>query len=412
MNTAAIQDAILQLSQSSDVDQGKIEEVYHQVVASGARASNTERVSIWFFNPGRSTIVCEALYLCSSEAYSVPKTELKRSDYPAYFSFFDDAKILNADDAHVHPATREFSQNYLTPLGITSMLDVPIKRGKEMVGVVCFEHIGPKREWTKTEMVFASIMSELISKTILAAEREQKTRELIQASRLASLGEMSTMLAHEINNPLAVVKGFVDLSVKSLKKPTPDLALITDWLMKASGGINRAAKIVSNLKLFARIEDRSKQEVDVASVIENCAEMVRQTSANHGIQLRVGCPEKTSVYASPLEFSQVLINLLINAVDAIIDTGTSERWISIQVQSNAKELQILMANSGPKIPVSVSDRMFDPFFTTKPAGKGTGIGLKISRQIIQEHGGTLVYDGEAPFTTFLIRIPRHGHEHV
>jgi two-component system NtrC family sensor kinase len=405
MNTTKIHDAILNLTQSSSIDEGRVEEIFQRVVELAAVAADVERVSIWMLSPSKEEIVCENLYLLSKKELSSPKIKLSKNDFPNYFLFFSDAKILSADDAHTHPNTFEFSKGYLTPLGITSMLDVPLKNGSSLVGVICFEHVGPQRTWTVTEKTFASILSELVSKTILAKERDTRAKEFLQASRLASLGEMSTMLAHEINNPLAAAAGFINLVAEELKGPNVNLDAALQRLEKAALSCERIAKLVKNLKLFARIDDLSKSENPLINLINDSLDLIRHKADLLGIKLITNCAADIKLHCSGLEITQVFVNLLANASDAIAEKPQKDNWIKIDVQANPSQLLIRVANSGEKIPAATADKIFDPFFTTKPVGKGTGIGLKISRQIVANHNGKLHFDRTAPNTTFLIELP-------
>ncbi len=405
MNTSLIHDAILQLSQDPALDEGNTDLVFKSAVTLASQATGVERASIWLFNDEKSSIVCHALFLFSQSEFTVPLTELKKADFPSYFSFFESTKILSADDAHTHPNTKEFSKVYLEPLGINSMLDVPIKKGTKLVGVICFEHVGPKKTWSKIEITFASILSELVSKTLLAKEREKRIKEFLHTSRLASLGEMSTMLAHEINNPLAVAKGFIDLSIQELEKPKPELKGTIERLKKSQNASERISKIVQNLKLFGRIDDQNKRQNLIRPLIENALDLIRHRAHNFGIDLIVECEPDIEAYCSPMELSQVFVNLLSNAIDALLESSDKKKWIRIQVAVKEKKCDFAVANSGIKISTAISGKIFEPFFTTKPLGKGTGLGLKISQQIIQEHGGNLSLDPFATETVFRFSLP-------
>ena len=109
----------------------------------------------------------------------------------------------------------------------------------------------------------------------------------------------------------------------------------------------------------------------------------------------------------PVQISQVLLNLLSNALDAV--ENTENPWIAIEAEAipEKQEIEIRITDSGPGIPNAVAEKMMNPFFTTKPSGKGTGLGLSISTRIMQEHGGTLRLDRSHPYTQFILRLPRH-----
>lgn len=128
-------------------------------------AVNVERASVWLYNQDKSAIICTDLYEKSAEKHS-SGVELKKTDFPRYFDSIATSRTLAAEDAHTHPGTAEFSASYLTPLGINSMLDVPIFANGNMVGVVCHEHTGPQRKWSTDEENFAYIMGNLVGLSI------------------------------------------------------------------------------------------------------------------------------------------------------------------------------------------------------------------------------------------------------
>jgi two-component system sensor histidine kinase/response regulator len=143
---------------------------FGRVTEAAARTLDVARASIWFYDQAKSGITCIDLYEKDAKKHS-DGVSLAAKDFPAYFRGLLEERTIAADDAHTHPMTREFSQVYLTPLGINSMLDVPIWVEGEMVGVVCHEHVGPARTWTPDEENFAYLMG-----TIAALIRTNMTR--------------------------------------------------------------------------------------------------------------------------------------------------------------------------------------------------------------------------------------------
>lgn len=245
-------------------------------------------------------------------------------------------------------------------------------------------------------------------------ELEGKRQALIQASKFQSLGEMAGGIAHEINNPLTIIMAYSETLGRDLKKATaPDSAgppPMDRWIERIER-IHRTAsridRIVRGLLSFARDGRRGEFiKTDLNKVILETLDLCQSKIRNAGITLEIKYfPQATFVIGSPSQLSQVLLNLLKNAVDAIEseDRGT-DRWIRISCHQTHLENQISVANSGPAIPADVASRIMEPFFTTKPVGQGTGLGLSISQNIIQMHKGVLTLINSQP-TEFIVKLP-------
>lgn len=147
-----------------------IEHVAKYITSAITQAVDVERASIWLYDSTHSSIECVTLFEKSKNQYS-KGIVLKKSDFPKYFETISNSRTLSAEDAHTHSGTAEFSESYLKPLGINSMLDVPIFSNDKMVGVVCHEHVGRKRKWTRDEENFAYLMGNIVG---LVMERKNK----------------------------------------------------------------------------------------------------------------------------------------------------------------------------------------------------------------------------------------------
>ena len=150
----------------------------------------------------------------------------------------------------------------------------------------------------------------------------------------------------------------------------------------------------------------SIEEVNLRSFVEDTLGLCMERMRNHGVQFSADpIDEKLAFQGRGTEISQVLVNLLNNADDAI--GKLPEKWIKLSVQGNAEWLEILVTDSGNGIPPEFQKKLFQPFFTTKEIGKGTGLGLSISHGIVKNHGGELTIDSSSPNTCFLVRLPAH-----
>ncbi|MCS6822769.1 MAG: GAF domain-containing protein [Cytophagaceae bacterium] len=152
---------------------GSLEATCKRITESIVDAIDIERASIWLYDEGRTLIECYDLFIRSSREHQ-KGYKLMARDYPKYFASIQSERTLSANDAHTDPRTCEFSDSYLKPLGINSMLDIPIWADGKMVGVVCHEHVGPMRKWTKDEENFAYLMGNIVAIAIEA----QKTKKL------------------------------------------------------------------------------------------------------------------------------------------------------------------------------------------------------------------------------------------
>lgn len=245
-------------------------------------------------------------------------------------------------------------------------------------------------------------------------ELEGKRQALIQASKFQSLGEMAGGIAHEINNPLTIIMAYSETLGRDLKKAMttgPEVINPIDRWSERVDRIHRTAsridRIVRGLLSFARDGRRGEFiKTDLNKVIIETLDLCQSKIRNAGISLEIKYFAQTAfVVGSPSQLSQVLLNLLKNAVDAIEGEEMSEdRWIRISCRQSNREYEISVANSGPAIPKEIVARIMEPFFTTKPVGQGTGLGLSISQSIIQTHKGLLTLSKSQP-TEFIVKLP-------
>lgn len=237
----------------------------------------------------------------------------------------------------------------------------------------------------------------------------QQTVKLIHTSRLAALGEMAAGIAHEVNNPLAIISGSLQqLERKFNRQEFTDTEALTRHTQRSQQAIERITKIINGLRLFSQQSDTlPKVKVTLKEIINDtlgfCAEMLKARY----VRLEIENIPDAVIECHPVQISQVLINLIKNAEDALgAEADESERWVKIQFENKAELIKIHVSNGGQPIPADIQDKLFIPFFTTKGVGEGTGLGLSISRGIMQEHGGDLTLNDSENQTTFTIHLPR------
>ncbi len=202
-------------AKSKHLTSGDLDTALKEITAITAQGLNIERSSIWLYNKDHSKLTCAKLFIKSTDHHS-HGLELFASEYPAYFAALDNKRTIAADNAHTHPSTFEFTNNYLKPLGITSMLDATIRIGSRAVGVICNEHIGPARTWTQEERNFAASMADFVSLALETRERKKAQSALSESEnkfRILSETTDSVIVVFRdkflyINPPLLRLSGY------------------------------------------------------------------------------------------------------------------------------------------------------------------------------------------------------------
>jgi len=253
--------------------------------------------------------------------------------------------------------------------------------------------------------------------TQMDAEKDQLGRQLIRASRLAELGEMATGFAHEINNPLQIMKSeqsLIEIFISELKgngqlSQSETLVELEDSLNQIGLQINRCAKITQAILKFGRQSEPVAVDVNFKQFIPEVTAMVAKKASVNGISLKENVSEDTPlIHVDPGQLQQVLLNLFNNAIDAIIERHGSSGGELI-VESGPKEngkVEIAVRDNGQGINPENLKKIFSPFFTTKPVGKGTGLGLSVCYGIVDGMGGIMDVSSEKGVgTIFIITLP-------
>ncbi len=234
----------------------------------------------------------------------------------------------------------------------------------------------------------------------------ERSNQLSESSRLASLGEMAGGVAHEINNPLTIISGkarklrklLVARNLEGVENEIKELNTIDNT-------IERISKIIRGLRTFSRDGSQDNFEnIKIKNLIDDTLEMCKARFTSHSIDIRIkDFDPELSINCRSVQLGQVLLNLLGNAYDALADK--EDKWVEIAVTTQADKMTIQITDSGPGIPDAIRAKLMQPFFTTKPVGKGTGLGLSISKGIIDAHGGKFEIDEKCPNTRFIIELP-------
>lgn len=230
----------------------------------------------------------------------------------------------------------------------------------------------------------------------------ERSEELMKASNLIVLGEMSAGIAHEINNPLQSLS--LNLMVMKEKFPQPDL--ISHHSINESL-IQKMGKMVQGLKDLSKSDQQNDSEVFVFSkIMEDVLAITAGRIKKNNIQVFIHDENLLKTRASKVQITQVLINLFNNSIDAVKQLDV--KWIKVEVERWDQFLQISISDSGKGISSHIADCMMQPFFTTKDRNHGTGLGLSISKSIIEKNNGSLFYDSSSENTKFIILLPKEG----
>jgi C4-dicarboxylate-specific signal transduction histidine kinase len=253
------------------------------------------------------------------------------------------------------------------------------------------------------------IMGDLRETTEEVQRREQELRDkqeqLIQAAKLATLGELTTGVAHELNNPLNNVGLFIGNAIDQILMGLMEPQRLLVELGGAMQQMRKATEIISHLRTFGRAAPVQRARLFINEIVHRSLSLTREQLQDRQIAVQLAlCPDNPVILGNAIQLEQVFINIITNARDALGQVAERRLYVSCLCQSEMVELKF--RDTGPGIPLGLEERIFDPFFTTKEVGRGTGLGLSIAYGIIKEHQGSITLlnrPGEG--ATFVIQIP-------
>ena len=237
------------------------------------------------------------------------------------------------------------------------------------------------------------------------SESQEKEAILYHSNKMASLGEMAGGIAHEINNPLTLIRGKASVMLRNLASGEIDKENLQLSLEKIISSVERISKIIIGLKSISRnSENDEMKNANLKILVDEVLDICHERFKDFSVDLRLDLSPNAIINCKAAEISQVLLNLISNSFDAI--STLEDRWIKIEVSDLNPYIKITITDSGNGIPKVVLEKLMQPFFTTKEVGKGTGLGLNISRKIVEKHHGKLYYDPESKNTSFVIELPK------
>lgn len=280
------------------------------------------------------------------------------------------------------------------PLWRLETMDSPVRFLGDLILYIGFAGV--------TLSIYMEVMKQKYEEDMDHLLKERNDR-LLGQSKYSELGMMSAGIAHEINNPLAVIQARTTQLLRIYRDTNKqkDLADGLQQILYTSERINRT---IQGVREFVHQDEKGPQtEIELKTLVDDVLAFCGQRMKNHGINLRFYGLENYSVVGNKIQLEQVILNLLNNSFDAI--EYLPDKWIEISVHQSDDVIQIYVKDSGGGIPSEIAARIMEPFYSTKDLGKGTGMGLALARGIAEKHGGDLRYVAEAVHTTFVLELP-------
>ncbi len=240
----------------------------------------------------------------------------------------------------------------------------------------------------------------------METELEVRRAQAVASARLSALGMMAAGIAHEINNPLAVIHASASDLLDMAETGNVPLKALEAASSRIKQTADRISKIVKSLRQTAREGSTDPfQRASVAEIIEQALELCKERFRVHSVRLYTPTVDPAlQISCREVQIVQVLLNLLQNAFDAVVECE-GDKWIRLEVASSAQSAVFDVIDSGPGVPPELRARIMEPFFTTKPVGKGTGLGLSLSKSIVDEHRGELNLCERENHTCFSLVLP-------
>jgi signal transduction histidine kinase/CheY-like chemotaxis protein len=390
---------------------GDLAESIARITEVAASMLDVTRSGVWFFDERRTRMRCECLRH-EGVVTRRPGIEVAASDFPRYFEAIGETLTLAVSDARNDPRTSEFRESYLEPVGIRSVLDVLVRVNGAVIGVLSLGS-STSREWTLEEQDFAASVAGLVSLAVVTEERFGLEDRLRQVQKMEAIGVLAGGVAHDFNNLLTAILGYCEL----VNFGVADRVEVQEHVHEIKNAAERAASLTRQLLAFSRKQVMNPKTLDLDALVNGVSRMLQRVIGEHIHVIIRSRREHTFVNADPSQLEQVLLNLAVNARDAMPSGGR------LTIETNA----VVLADSGPSRPhelapgayvtLTVSDtgtgidqatlpRIFEPFFTTKRIGEGTGLGLATVYGIVQQSGGHIAVSSiVGRGTTFEIYLP-------
>ncbi len=392
------QSAQLRLSRR---DLWDFDDALRDITRTAAEMLDVERVSLWEVEPATSKLVCVLVFEREKNRHTA---DHQLALGPRYLAALEAAMFIAADDAQRDPRTSEFTQEYLSKLGITSMLDAPVRREGRIVGVVCHEHIGPARHWTILEQSTAAAIAEIVARALEVRERRRAEDRLRESEKFEVIGRLAGRLAHDFNNLLTVILGNAQLALQRQGVDPAERESLQQILQAGEG----ASGLIRQLLAYSRREVQIPRTIDLHEQLAGQLPLLRRL-LGADVQLRAELGSHPLwVEIDPTQLQQVLFNLTANARDSMPQGGEFVLTLTGDPLSAPRtRVRLRARDTGLGITPEVLPHIFEPFFTTKEAKLGTGLGLASVGEIVRRADGEIsVSSFPGRGSTFEIVLPQ------
>ena len=362
-------------------------------------------------------------------------------DDPAMLHMLGTRRPYAVDDVENDPMTRRVTvtdPRFVEAIrGVRSLMLVPLFYKEDFLGTLSL-YVNTPHAWTEEEKDFVQAIADQVSVAIRQSmlywevaeqkdrladaleEVQRKESQLIQSEKMASLGQLVAGVAHELNNPISIVYGFLGHVGRRLDALRESLARgeavgeeifteVEDMLSRCKEGALRTKNIVADLRTFSRLDEAEFKDADLHAGIESTLHLLHHRLGER-IKVHRHYGDLPLIACYPGQLNQVFMNLLGNAIDAILEKGgEGEIHVTTSVTpgpDGEPRVFVAVRDTGSGIPPDKVKRVFDPFYTTKPVGKGTGLGLSVSHGIVEKHGGIIrVESVPGQGSTFVVELP-------
>ncbi len=308
---------------------------------------------------------------------------------------------LSRSDWEARAESEEHLQ-LIETLGSSSYMCVPLLVSSRVVGSIML--LSSERTYSQEDLLTAERIASKISMAVdnvvmfrkmqaTITELKSTQEQLIQSSKMSAIGTVCAGIAHEVNNPLTVVRLYLEHIENAIEAYGIQDESILRYMQKANTNLDRVVEIISNIKTFSRQSDFCFATVDITAIVDTSLALFEEQFRVQRINVDKAFPSEPVLLAGdPSSIQQVFVNILSNARDAINEQPRSGGEIRIAVRKNDRDVEIVISDDGQGVAPSAKDRVFEPFFTTKPVNQGTGLGLSISHGIVSRHRGEISFD--------------------
>jgi signal transduction histidine kinase len=398
--------ALTALTRNAATRPGDLSRAFALVTETVSTTLGTTRCGLWQIEGGGTRLVSLDVFVRATGEHESGFV-VDAFSYPDFLTAVASANVFASPDMFEEPSGSTFAQGFMKLFGLRALMFAQLHAHGVRIGALSCSH-EDRREWTRDEQSFLVAVANLVSALLAHAERQRLEEQLRHAQKMEAVGMLAGGVAHDFNNILTVILGRAALLGEDERLPDDLREAVAD--IEQTG--ERAARLTRQLLAFSRRQAMDARDIDLNDVVANVGRMLRRVLGEDVSAQFLYFPGPVVVHADASMLDQVLLNLAVNARDAMPDGG--RLTIETALVEGGGDLVV---RGGPCACLRVTDtgcgisaehlqRIFDPFFTTKETGKGSGLGLATSYGIVQQHGGSIRVESQVGRgTTFTILLP-------